>query len=515
MFANMRLNFHGDTMPLLATMLPPTQPAIAGESLGEAELTIPHTVPETLAEPAHSHDQASSPPRPTTILASAQENEQDDVFGGSFDISPPRSTEAPPVGTTLGGAEDPDKLTALCSLVNSLVQKIDSQASDLKAHKLVFKEVVGKLVKKVKELEDKLKERKRKFVMTESNIEEEEEQDVDPFIKLAKAAATAADDSAIPTGGSNKDEIPPSSSIPSDAFAGGSAIPSDVTTGLTDAPSDKGKSPMLEEEPPVRERSFRQREEDRLGAEAVERLNEEEQAEQAREREEQKQKRQKDVLESAKYYTYTDWKCDNESWFCITKNFSADLLGPDVNEDNFAARMVALIAERRRKFAAQRKSGPRTRNQSLLAVIQSTSIIEGDSSLLDRQDLYQLYGWFVKLYEQIPIAWCWNDAMGRLSLFCLSLVKDGSSVVITLSSFSFNLEEMLRTTGKLKLRIVALQAMAMWLKAYKLRYGRFVELCFTMLDFLVADSTYLKIGFGDGCQDVVVQSSGAFNARSI
>ncbi|GJU56612.1 hypothetical protein Tco_1230326 [Tanacetum coccineum] len=315
MFANMRLNFHGDTMPLLATMLPPAQPAIAGKSSGEAEPTIPHTVPETLTEPAHSHDQASSPPRPTTIPASAQENEQgpfsdpnpasssrphaseptqftstnveDDVFGGSFDISPPRSTEALPVGNTSGGAEDPDKLTALCSLVNSLVQKIDTQVSDLKAHKLVFKEVVGKLVKKVKELEDKLKGRKRKFVMTESDIEEEEEQDVDPLIKLAKAAATAAADSAVPTGGSNEDDIPPSSSTPSDAFAGGSAIPPDVTTGPTDAPSNKGKSPMVEEEPPVRERSFRQREEDRLGAEAAERLNEEEQAEQAREREEQ------------------------------------------------------------------------------------------------------------------------------------------------------------------------------------------------------------------------------------
>ncbi|GJW26016.1 hypothetical protein Tco_0039827 [Tanacetum coccineum] len=213
MFANMRLNFHRDTMPLLATMLPPAQPAIAGESSGEAELTIPHTIPKTLTKPAHSHDQASSPPRQTTIPASAQENEQgpfsdpnlasssrphasepkqftstnveDDVFGGSFDISPPRSTKALPAGTTSGSAEDPDKLTALCSLVNSLVQKIDSQASDLRAHKLVFKEVVGKLVKKVKELEDKIKGRKRKFVMTESDIEEEEEQDVDIFIKMA------------------------------------------------------------------------------------------------------------------------------------------------------------------------------------------------------------------------------------------------------------------------------------------------------------------------------------------
>ncbi|GKF89148.1 hypothetical protein Tco_0263111, partial [Tanacetum coccineum] len=96
---------------------------------------------------------------------------------------------------------------------------------------LVFKEVVGKLVKKVNELEVKLKGRKRKFVMTESDIEEEEEQDVDPLIKLAKAAASSSY----------------CSSIPSDAFAGGSAIPPDVTTGPTDAPSDKGKSPMVEE----------------------------------------------------------------------------------------------------------------------------------------------------------------------------------------------------------------------------------------------------------------------------
>ncbi|GKE22092.1 hypothetical protein Tco_1433604 [Tanacetum coccineum] len=242
-----------------------------------------------MTEPAHSHDQASPPPRPTTIPASAQENEQgpfsdpnpasssrphasepkqftstnveDDVFGGSFDISPPRSTKAPPAGTTSG------------------------------AHKLVFKEVVGKLVKKVKELEDKLKGRK---------------QDVDPLIKLAKAAATAADDSTVPTGDSNEDDIPPSSSIPSDVFAGGSAIPPDVTTGPTAASSDKENSPMLEEEPLVRERSFRQREEDRLGEEAARRLYEEEKAELEREKEEMKKKRQQDVMDSAKYYTDAD-----------------------------------------------------------------------------------------------------------------------------------------------------------------------------------------------------------------
>ncbi|GJU05477.1 putative ribonuclease H-like domain-containing protein [Tanacetum coccineum] len=149
-------------------------------------------------------------------------NVEDDVFGGSL-ISHLSGSTNDHLQYTQVVLWDPDKLTALCSLVNSLVQKTDSQAFDLKAHKLVFKEVVGKLVKKVKELEDKLQGRKRKFVMTESDIEEEEEQDVDPLIKLAKAAATAAADSVVPTGGSNEDDIPPSSSTPSDAFAGGSA----------------------------------------------------------------------------------------------------------------------------------------------------------------------------------------------------------------------------------------------------------------------------------------------------
>ncbi|GKF71138.1 hypothetical protein Tco_0207252, partial [Tanacetum coccineum] len=176
MFANMRLNFHGDHMPFLASMLAPAQPAIAGESSGEAEPSVPPNVPMKVTETSTSTQAHDSVPDPVPST-----NVEDDALGGSFDISPPRSTKAPPAGTTSGGAADPEKLTALCSLMNSLVQKIDSQAFDLTAHKLVFKEVVGKLIKKVKELEDKLKVRKKKFVVTESDIEEEEYQDVDPL----------------------------------------------------------------------------------------------------------------------------------------------------------------------------------------------------------------------------------------------------------------------------------------------------------------------------------------------
>ncbi|GJS39286.1 zf-CCHC domain-containing protein [Tanacetum coccineum] len=122
----------GDHMPLLATMLPPAQAAIAGESSGEAAPSNPQTVPETITEPDHSHDHESTPPRPTTTTSSAPVNEQDENNERFFNTLTPRSTQAPPEGTTSGGAEDLDKLTALSSLVSTLVQKVNTQESELK-----------------------------------------------------------------------------------------------------------------------------------------------------------------------------------------------------------------------------------------------------------------------------------------------------------------------------------------------------------------------------------------------
>ncbi|GKD56629.1 hypothetical protein Tco_1290016 [Tanacetum coccineum] len=43
MFANMRLNFHGDHMPLVAAMLPLPQAAIAAGTSGEAAPPNPQT----------------------------------------------------------------------------------------------------------------------------------------------------------------------------------------------------------------------------------------------------------------------------------------------------------------------------------------------------------------------------------------------------------------------------------------------------------------------------------------
>ncbi|GJY13065.1 ribonuclease H-like domain, reverse transcriptase, RNA-dependent DNA polymerase [Tanacetum coccineum] len=280
----------GDHMPLLDTMLPPAQAAIAGESSGEAAPSNPQTVPETITEPDHSHDHESTPPRPTTTTSSAPVNEQDETMGGSFHTSPPRSTQAPPEGTTSGGAEDLDKLTALSSLVSTLVQKVNTQESELKAHKLLFKEVVGKLVKKVKLLEENLL-----------------------WLRPAATADTLRCSNLV---NSHEADIPPSSSIPSDEFYWWFRFPT-------------GALLVLQLTCPLQG----------LGEEAARRMYEEEQDELEREREEMQRKRQQDVLNSAKYYTDSDWT-DIIGQVHANQGLTADLFGPDVNEEiNFAERI--------------------------------------------------------------------------------------------------------------------------------------------------------------------------------
>ncbi|GJY90410.1 hypothetical protein Tco_0505606 [Tanacetum coccineum] len=208
LFANMRLNFEGGHMPLLAAMLPPAQATIADDGTGEAALDVPQTIPETIQEtrpePDQSQEHIPTPPRLTTrdqfppvfeqghtsdlniaSFSGAREsdpdlftstNMEDATLGGSFHTTPPRSIPVPPVGPTSGGAEDLATLTALSSLVSELVRK-------------------------------------------------EEEQDVDPLIKLAKAAATSDAHVDVSPGA----DIPPSPPLPTGMSAG---VSSGVSTGL-------------------------------------------------------------------------------------------------------------------------------------------------------------------------------------------------------------------------------------------------------------------------------------------
>ncbi|GJU84560.1 hypothetical protein Tco_1292106 [Tanacetum coccineum] len=368
LFANMRLNFEGDHMPLLAAMLPPAQAAIADDGTWEAAPDVPQTIPETIQEtrpePDQSQEHLPTPPRPTTsdriplsdpdLFTST--NVEDDILGGSFHTTPPRSTQVPPVGPTSGGTEDLATLTALSSLVSKLVQKVSTLESELQAHKLLFKDVVGKLVKKVKALELKLNTRSRKVVMSESNKDEEEEQDVDPLIKLAKAAAASDAHVDVSPGA----DIPPSPPLPTGMSAGVSSGaptgPSTVSPSSTTVPTShsvpaaetipassgttpetpsspvrdarKGKGVAVEEPTPTHDKTFKQFEEERLGWEAAQRLQAQElvnfekqraeslmkdanlarQMYQDFELTEDQRKRQQEVLASAANYSDAAWE---------------------------------------------------------------------------------------------------------------------------------------------------------------------------------------------------------------
>ncbi|GJQ92819.1 hypothetical protein Tco_0003958 [Tanacetum coccineum] len=300
-----------------------------------------------MPEPNQPQDHLSTPPRQQTSLASPP--------------SPPRSTQAPLAGHTSGGAEDLITLHDVSSVVSTLVQKVNSLETELKDSKKLFKDVVGKLVKKVKAMEVKLKTKKRKVVVSDSDQEEGGEQDVDLDALLALANAAVIVDSNIPPGGAS------SSHIPTDIPPGGASsshIPTDVPTGVAPAGiSNKGKTPMVEEDITVKERTLKQMEDDRLGEEAAKRLHDEEQAQVDRQRAELNRRRQQEVLASAMYYTEADW-INIMAQVEANASLSKTLLGDDVTEDNFPVRMAALIKRKKQalaeKLAKERMERPMT-----------------------------------------------------------------------------------------------------------------------------------------------------------
>ncbi|GJX40786.1 putative ribonuclease H-like domain-containing protein [Tanacetum coccineum] len=424
LFANMRLNFVGDHMPLLAAMLPPAQAAIADEGIGEAAPDVPpETIQETRPKPDHSQEHLPTPPRPTTTdhippvfeqghtsdpniasFSGAHEsdpdlftstNVEDETLGGSFHTTPSRSTQVPPEGPTSGGVEDLATLTALSSLVSELVQKVSILESELQAHKLLFKEVVGTLVKKVKALELKLHTRSRKVVMSESNKEEEEEQDVDPLIKLAQAAAASDAHVHVSPGA----EVPPSpphptSDVPTTAVptdvpsVGASTGPSTVSPGSTTVPTSisvpaadtipatsgttpetpsspvrdvrKGKGVAVEAHSLTPDKTFRQLEEERLGWEAAQRLQAQELADFKKQRAESLMKDTTFARQMSQDFEMTEDQRKRQQEQ-KSPDLSSTIFRVEFTDDAFAARMVELVNTRRKELAEQRAKERRER----------------------------------------------------------------------------------------------------------------------------------------------------------
>nr|GEV59512.1 hypothetical protein [Tanacetum cinerariifolium] len=340
----------GHHMPLLVAML--SQDHVGdGEGAGVATQAIPQHMPS----PDQPQDHLSTPTRQQTSNPNAQvfkhgqssdpniasfsrthetdddpfTNMEDAPLGGSFHMSPLRSTQAPPTSQTSGGAKDLITLTALSFVVSTLMQKVNSLETKLKDHKKLFKDVVGKLVKKVKAMEVKLKTMKRKMVVSDSGQEEGGKQDVDLDALLALANAAVTVDSNLPPGGTSNTPAA-STSVHADVPTGSTSVPTDVPTSVAPAGvPNKGKTPMVEEDITIKERTFKQMQDDRL---------------------ELQRRRQQEVLALAMYYTKDDW-INIMAQVEANASLSKTLMGDDVSEDNFPARMAALIKRKKQSSA--------------------------------------------------------------------------------------------------------------------------------------------------------------------
>nr|GEX37577.1 uncharacterized mitochondrial protein AtMg00810-like [Tanacetum cinerariifolium] len=325
-----------------------------------AEQVIPHPMPF----PDHSPAPLPTPSRPQTsnlvaqVLEHDHRSNQHEPATGSF----PSRDDAP-----LGGDFHP----SLPRSSHAPMQKVHSLEANLYDHKKLFKDVVGKLVEKVKTLEVKLKTKKRKMVVMAADSD---------IPSGHTSHVPAASPCAPPAGPTGTFEVPRAlfaispgaSDVPTGALnvsAAASAVPADSPKVPADSPkvpavvptdspyipagvSSKGKSLMVEEDIPIKSRRFRQMEEDRLGEEAAKRLHEEKMGEMERERAEAQRKRQQEVLESAKFYNKAD-QLNIKAQVEANASLSKTLLGDEVTKDNFPAHMAALIKKKRQALAEQ------------------------------------------------------------------------------------------------------------------------------------------------------------------
>nr|GEX04019.1 putative ribonuclease H-like domain-containing protein [Tanacetum cinerariifolium] len=355
LFANMRLNFEGHPVPLLPAMF---LQASAGEGAEVPAQAVPQHMPAP--DPPQDHlstpfrQQTSDPnasvlehgqsldPNPASFSQSHETdtspftNMEDAPVEGTFPISPPRSTQAPTAGQPSSGAEDPITLTALSFVVSTLVQKVHSLETELKDHKKLFKDVVAKLVKKDVEL-DALRALVNAAMTVDSNA---------PSCGTSQIPATSPSvHNAGPTGAST---VPPGTFV---VPTGASTVPAGSLSVPADVPFNVAPAAM---------------EEDRLGEEAVKRLHDEDLAQMDRQRAEVQRRRQQEVLDSALYYNEADW-INISAQVEANASLSKILLGDDVFEDNFPARMAAIIKRKRqalaKKLAQERHNRPMTQAQ--------------------------------------------------------------------------------------------------------------------------------------------------------
>nr|GEV81657.1 putative ribonuclease H-like domain-containing protein [Tanacetum cinerariifolium] len=225
-FANMR-HYQGPDMSLLAHMLNQGEPALIHAQPQEVSPPPPsHVVePHPLTDPMPSPPMQSSPsppmqssPSPITFGPAPSSGvaftnpipkipslsrtskpvlqtitspiRDDDIGGGSFHESPP----SPPLATltrspTVGVVKEPLTLNSLLALFPTCLQRIATLEAELKATKILHRDAVVVFAKRIKKLESKLKTKKRKLVLSDSENKEEarQSQELDALLHLANA----------------------------------------------------------------------------------------------------------------------------------------------------------------------------------------------------------------------------------------------------------------------------------------------------------------------------------------
>nr|GEZ21432.1 hypothetical protein [Tanacetum cinerariifolium] len=213
-------HYQGPDMPILAHMLNQGEPAFVQAQQQEVSppppspMVAPHPSPDPMPSPPRQ----SSPPSipfghvPSSgvvssegipdIPSSSEPSEPvlenitspirgDDTGGGSFHESPPRPPPTTPTSSpTVGVAEEPLTLTSLLVLFLTCLQRIATLEAELKATKILHRDIVVLFARRIKKLESKLKTKKRKLVLSDSENEEEarQSQELEALLDLANAA---------------------------------------------------------------------------------------------------------------------------------------------------------------------------------------------------------------------------------------------------------------------------------------------------------------------------------------
>nr|GEX05053.1 hypothetical protein [Tanacetum cinerariifolium] len=332
LFSNMKLNWDGPHMPLLAPMLVvPTggdgADAVAAGAAAANEVLPPPSphVPTPVREPT------PSPVRePTTFREPTPEDINE---GGGGYVSSPKSNEAPPTTAAIaaGGAEDSIIITNLSIKLDKCINKVTTLENELGVTKKVLGGAVLKLVSRVKSTSlggdttveaayTIYKASQDAHASSDAGHDEDEVPDSTtmPFrhtIPTGDAQTIPAGSTPIPTTGG----VSVGSSMdPASQAAAAAAAPSSTAIPAV----DKGKAPMVDDSIPA------------------DLLTEQERSLQGNKRSWHRRLKLKVLL------------------YLLHK-----LLGDDVDEDNMSERLGMLFMRKRRELAEQSRVKPMNKTQ--------------------------------------------------------------------------------------------------------------------------------------------------------